>query len=94
MSAFPARVEGRDAGDVLLYALSTCVWCRRARQYLDSLGVAYSYIYVDLLEPAEMDGAVEAMAAFNPRRSFPTIVIGGARVITGFDEKALREALG
>ena len=40
------------------------------------------------------DEVVSAMAAVNPRRSFPTIVVGGSRVITGFDEKALREALG
>lgn len=94
MSAVPARVEGRDAGDVLLYALSTCVWCRKTRQYLDSLGIAYSYFYVDLLDSSDRDEVVSALAAVNPRRSFPTIVVGGSRVITGFDEKALREALG
>ncbi|MCX5829517.1 MAG: glutaredoxin family protein, partial [Deltaproteobacteria bacterium] len=30
---------------------------------------------------------------YNPNRSFPTIVIGD-KVIIGFNEKALREALG
>ena len=34
----------------MLYALSTCVWCRRTKQLLDQLGVEYDYVDVDLLE--------------------------------------------
>lgn len=88
------HVEGRDAGEIVLYALSTCVWCRKARALLDSLGVAYSYVYVDQLPLAEQDEVSRTMQAFNPRRSFPTIVVNGSLCIAGFDEKATREALG
>ena len=42
------HVEGENKGKILLYALSTCGWCRKTRQLLDDLGVAYDYIYVDL----------------------------------------------
>ena len=86
------HVEGRDAGEVVLYALSTCVWCRKARLLLDSLGVAYSYVYVDQL-PRRSRRGFRTMQAFNPRRSFPTIVVNGSVCIPGFDEKATKEAL-
>lgn len=93
-SSWLTRVEGEEAGEVVLYALSTCVWCRKTRQLLDSLGIAYSFVYVDLLGQADQEEATRTMQAHNPRRSFPTFVVDGSRVVAGFDEKAIREALG
>ena len=52
------HVSGRDAGQMMLYALSTCVWCKRTKQLLDKPGVACDYEYVDLLQG---DGKTEAM---------------------------------
>lgn len=88
------RVEGRDKGSVRLYALSTCIWCRRTRQMLDSLGVGYDYVYVDLLSSKEQDEAMDEMRRLNPACSFPTIAIDGGTVIRGFDEARIRELLG
>ena len=87
------EVEGRDTGkEVTLFALFTCVWCRKTRRLLDSLGVAYRYVYVDMLEPAEKEKALEDMRRYNPDTTFPTLVVGD-RVIRGFREKEIREAL-
>lgn len=88
------RVDGRDAGPIVLYALSTCVWCRKTREMLDALGVAYSYVYVDKLAQREQDEVMEEVARRNPRRSFPTLVLADGETICGFDEKAVRKALG
>ena len=49
-------VEGADKGDVLLYALSTCHWCKKTRALLDELGVKYRYVYIDNL-PVKVDPA-------------------------------------
>lgn len=87
------RVEGTDRGEVMLYALSTCIWCRKTRELLDSLGVCYSYAYLDQLVGAQQDEAMDEMARANPARSFPTVVINGETVIRGFDESRMREAL-
>ncbi|MFQ5905703.1 MAG: glutaredoxin family protein [bacterium] len=43
------HVEGKKKGDVLLYALSTCGWCRKTKRLLEKLRVEYDYVYVDLL---------------------------------------------
>jgi len=88
------HVGGRDAGPVFLYALSTCGWCRMTRDLLASLRVAYDFVYVDLLSGAEADEAIGEVTRWNPACSFPTVVLGGERAIAGFNEKALREALG
>lgn len=88
------HVEGRDAGKIAFYGLSTCGWCRRTRQLLDKLGVAYDYVYIDLLEPAEQKKAMAEVERWNPSESFPTIVINDEFCIQGFDEQKIRQAVG
>ncbi|HOV67335.1 MAG TPA: glutaredoxin family protein, partial [Methanoregulaceae archaeon] len=67
-------------------------WCAKTRQLLTDLGVAFDYIYVDLVGPGEQKEVIEAVEQVNPSLSFPTVVIGD-RVIVGFREKEIREAL-
>jgi glutaredoxin-like protein NrdH len=87
------HVDGDDRGDILLYALSTCQWCRKTKDLLTELGVAFDYIYVDLLEGRELETTFDEVKKYNPRCSFPTLIIG-ERCIVGFQEEAIREALG
>ena len=79
---------------VVLYALSTCVWCKRTKAFLDENDVKYEVTYVDLLEGSEKDQVLEQVSKWNPRRSFPTIVIDDARSVSGFKPELLKEALG
>ena len=88
------HVDGKDRGQVLLYALSTCVWCRKTKRLLDSLGVAYDYTNVDLLDETEKEQAKENIRKWNPRCSFPTIVVNDNACIVGYDEDEIKEVLG
>jgi glutaredoxin len=87
------HVAGKKRGRILLYALSTCVWCRKTKGLLDQLGVEYNYIDVDLLEGEEKSKATEDVKKLNPRCSFPTLAIDD-QCIVGFDELKIMEALG
>ena len=86
------HVEGNDKGKIILYALSTCPWCRKTRDLLSSLGVKYDYVYVDLLKGTEREQAVNEVKSLNPNISFPIVAVGD-KVIIGFNETAIREAL-
>lgn len=86
------HVAGKNRGSIILYALSTCIWCRKTKQLLDQLGVEYHYIYVDLLEGVEKAKATEDVRTLNPRCSFPTLAIDG-QCIVGFDEEKIRGAI-
>jgi len=77
----------------MLYALSTCVWCKKTKELLNDLGVEYSYSYVDLMKDEEKKAAVDIIKKWNPACSFPTMVIDGKRVIVGFKEPEIRKAL-
>jgi glutaredoxin len=86
------HINGTDKGSIRLFALSTCIWCKKTKQLLDKLHVAYDFVYVDLLEGEKKDEVIQEIGKWNPRRSFPTVVING-QCIVGFKEDDIREKL-
>ncbi|OFW57770.1 MAG: hypothetical protein A2W01_04935 [Candidatus Solincola sediminis] len=94
MDEYLETVEGeKDDHDLCLFALSTCAWCRKARNFLDENKLHYRYVYVDLLEGESQKKVFEEVSKYNPRRTFPTLVVDGGEVIAGFNEDKYREAL-
>jgi len=88
------HVNGENKGKIMLYALSTCGWCRKTKDFLKKLGVEYSFVYVDLLEGDDRAEAIEQVAKWNSRRSYPTIVINDKLCVSGYKEDEIKEALG
>jgi glutaredoxin len=87
-------VEGtNNAHKVMLFALSTCGWCRRTRQFFEDNDIAYDYIYVDLLTGDPRREVLEELKKWTSRRAFPTVVIDEDQVLVGLDEDKLRKAL-
>jgi len=87
------HVKGENKGKIMLYALSTCIWCKKTKNFLDDLGVEYNFIYVDYLEGDEKEKTKKEIMKWNPRCSFPTIVINDKVCIVGFKEDKIKEAL-
>lgn len=78
---------------VKLYALSTCSHCKATKKFLGECKVKYDVVDVDLLGEEERTEIVEDIKQLNPRCSFPTIIIGD-KVIVGYQEDLIKEALG
>ncbi|MEA1947356.1 MAG: glutaredoxin family protein [Thermodesulfobacteriota bacterium] len=78
---------------VKIYSLSTCSHCKSTKKFLSDCTVLYDFVDVDLLEGQERKAILEDVRKFNPKCSFPTIIIGD-KVIVGFKENEIREALG
>ena len=87
------HVPGKKKGKLILYALSTCVWCKKTKQLLDKMGVEYDYIYVDLLQGDEKSKVVKEQMKWNPQCSYPTLVLNEKNCIVGFKEDEIFEAL-
>ena len=80
--------------DVKLYALSTCGWCRKAKNLLDDNDVEYDLVYVDQLSKEEKEEVLVEVRKWNPKCSFPTVVVDDKDSVAGFKEARLRELLG
>ena len=78
---------------VKLYTLSTCSHCKSTKKFLDTCEVKYEFTDVDLLSGEERNRILEDLKKLNERCTFPTIIIGD-KVIVGFREEEIREALG
>ena len=76
-----------------IYTLSTCSHCKATKAFFSECSVDFTFTDVDLLKGDERTAAIEAVKKINPRCSFPTIIIGD-RIIIGFREGDIREALG
>lgn len=87
------HVAGENRGEILVYALSTCGWCRKTKEHLKKMGLAFDYIDVDLLDPAESERVMETVRKHNEKGSFPTIVVNDEHCVVGYDMDRLRELL-
>jgi len=87
------NVPGKKGNNIQLYALSTCPWCKKTKALLDTLGVEYYFIDVDLLTGDDREEAMAVVKKWNPGASFPVTVINEARCIVGFREADLKAAL-
>ena len=87
------HVEGSDKGRIVLYTLSTCMWCRMAKNLLKDMGVGFEYIDVDTLNAEEKDSVKKEIKRWNPDGSYPTLVIREKECVSGFDETEIREKI-
>lgn len=95
MAEKKGHVEGsQNSTQVLLYALSTCIWCRKTRQMLEDEDVAFDFVYVDLVDADERKAAREHIRKFSNRMSFPTIIFDEEDSITGYKPDRIKERLG
>ncbi|MCP4157695.1 MAG: glutaredoxin family protein [bacterium] len=78
---------------VKVFSLSTCSHCKSVKKLMDNCTVKYEFVDVDLLKGEERKAILEDVKKFNPRCSFPTVIIGD-KVIVGYKEEKIKEALG
>ena len=78
---------------VTVYALSTCVWCKLTKQFLNENDVEYEYIDVDLCNEKDKQKIHEIIQSKGSILSYPTTIVDDKVVITGFRKDKLKEAL-
>jgi glutaredoxin len=88
------KVDGKNSKHrVLLYALSTCGWCRKTKKFLTDNSVAHGHIDVDLCTDEEYEQICRDILERGGRIAFPTLIVDDSRLITGFNVDEIREAL-
>lgn len=79
--------------EVKIYTISTCGHCKLTKKLLSDCNIEYEFVDVDQLDGDERQAILDDVRKLNPRCSFPTILIGN-KVIIGYREEEIREALG
>ncbi len=82
---------GED-GQALMYTLSVCRHCVSLKNWLIQHDIPFHEVYVDRYQGAERKALVEKLRSYNPRGSFPTLVLpGGEKSLVGFREAELKK---
>ncbi len=88
------KVEGPiKKRQVLLYALSTCGWCKMTKAFLKDQGIEYEYVDVDKLGDGDKEIVNSDIKKRGGRIAFPTIIIDDKTLITGFKKDEIIKAL-
>lgn len=70
---------------LVLLALSTCSFCKKARTFLDEHQIQYEYLYMDKIDSdLKKYMKTEFTEKFAKRLSYPTLLIDDSEVLTGF----------
>lgn len=77
----------KDFGEIRVFALSTCAFCKKALKYLRDNSIKFMYIYVDDLEPGNKQELKDKLKeTYKQDVGFPFMIINGDQVIVGFKE--------
>lgn len=82
-----SKTGARNDHDIMVYALSTCGFCKRALGFLESNDFSYRYLYVDLI-PLDVKNRIkqELKERFKENVAFPFAVIDEKKHLVGFIE--------
>jgi glutaredoxin-like protein NrdH len=78
---------------VLIYAISTCAWCKLTKKFLKDSDIEYEYVDVDLCEEEDKEKIRQDILDRGGSLSYPTVIIDNKILITGFRKDKLTEAL-
>ena len=84
----------RKEHDTIVYALSTCAFCRRAIAYLKKRKIQFRYAYLDQIDVETKRSVKRELAErFDNIVVFPILVVDDQRAYSGFTESVWARAL-
>jgi len=76
-------VEGEKGAeeDIIVFSLSTCMWCKKCKRFLDDRNLRYRYIDVDKIEPKDKSKLIDYLkSTYDTRISYPFLVCKSGHV--------------
>lgn len=88
------KVKGKNnSHKVRVYALSTCVHCKAAKQFLRESDVEFEYLDVDLCGKEDLEEVKRDILRRGSSLAFPQIIIDDKIIITGLDKEKIKKTL-
>lgn len=78
---------------VTIYALSTCLWCKKTKKYFEEHKVQFESIDYDKQDEEHQEKMMEEMRGVGCSGSFPFVRIGTA-CVQGYDPAEFEKLLG
>ena len=92
---YATDVDGGNGAEehILVITLSTCMWCKKCKRFLNEQGMKYNYIDVDKIDPDDKVKILEYLRTnYQERISYPFLVCESGHVV-GYDPKKYKDLL-
>ena len=88
------KVEGKEKSqEIQIFTLSTCMWCKKCKRFLQEKDVEYNYIDMDKIQYAHKKQILDFLSiTYKERISYPFVICDG-KAIVGYDPKKYEEML-
>lgn len=88
------KVSGKNSKHkVLVYAISTCSWCKQAKKFLKDNNVEYEYVDIDLINEEDKEKIKKDITKRGAPLAYPTLIIDNKILLTGAPQDKLKEIL-
>ena len=89
------EVDGKnDSHDVSIYSLSTCMWCKKCKNYLKDRNVKYKYIDLDSLSPNQKSEILKYLREkYKPDRIAYPFLVCDDKFVVGYDPNKYEEIM-
>ena len=88
------KVSGTNSKHhVLMYAISTCGWCKKAKKFLKENNVQFEYIDIDLCNEKDKQKIREDIQTRGGLLVYPTLIIDNKTLFNGAPQDKLRKVL-
>jgi glutaredoxin len=88
------KVRGKNSKHkVLMYAISTCAWCKLTKNFLKDNDIEYEYVDVDLCNEEDQEKISRDILKRGGRLSYPALIIDNKKLINGFRKDEIKETL-
>lgn len=77
---------------ITIYALSTCLWCRKSKKYFEEKNIPFECVDYDKQDEDRQKEMMSEMRGAGCTGSFPFIKIGGA-CVQGYDPEEFEKLL-
>ncbi|MDP2866840.1 MAG: glutaredoxin family protein [Elusimicrobiota bacterium] len=77
---------------VTIYALSTCLWCKKTKKYFEEHGVPFEALDYDKQDDKKQAEMMKEMRVAGCSGSFPFLKVGNA-CIQGYDPEEFQKLL-
>lgn len=83
-----------NKGDVKVFALSTCAFCKKALNFLRENSITFCYIYIDELDLTTKQKIKNDLKdKYNIDVGFPFLILNDTKVTVGFKEEEYKKLL-
>jgi glutaredoxin len=82
------KEEGdKNKGDIKIFALSTCAFCKKALNFLRENSISFCYVYIDEFDfDKKSKIKSELKDRYKKDIGFPFLILDSTKIIIGFTE--------